>query len=407
MITDMRANLNRTSVTACVAGSFLALALPLLAHAQDSVPQNIARALVTQVLSDTHISTGTDTPDTYDETVMARIIDGREKGNIVQLQTSGTVGDEQSMATGNIMYVISYPSASGSDGALATTTYQSIDHYRIPVAIAFILLFLVCVVVIGGKQGIRGSISLVGVICLIAFVLLPGVLHGYSPILLSIVIASLIASIGAYITHGFSRMTSSAVIGMIVTIILATLLSDAAVHIGYLSGITDELTVNLLSTPGFGAVNFQGLLLGGIIIGLLGVLYDAAIGQAVAVEELTRAAPNLPRSTIYKRAFRIGREHIGALVNTLVLAYVGTSLPVFISYYGYSLFSSVTYSPVINQEWFVTEIIRTTVGGIGLMLTIPITTLVAVWILIPGNSAPNPEAVERERAAIERIGHHH
>lgn len=403
----MRADFNRIGTATCLVALFFTLTLPLLTHAQDSAPQNVTRALVTQVVSNTQISTGTDTPEAYNEIVMARMLDGDEKRNVVELQTSGTDGDDQEMATGNIMYVISYPSASNSDGAAATTTYESIDHYRIPIAIFFILIFLVCVVVIGGKQGIRGLISLVGVICLIAFVLLPGVLHGYSPILLSIVIASLIASIGAYITHGFSRMTSSAVIGMILTIIIATLLSDVAVHIGYLSGITDELTVNLLSTPGFGAVNFQGLLLGGIIIGLLGVLYDAAIGQAVAVEELARAAPNLPRTTIYKRAFRIGREHIGALVNTLVLAYVGTSLPIFISYYGYSLFSSATYSPVINQEWFVTEIIRMTVGGIGLMLTIPITTLIAVWILIPKRTVRDPDALKRESAAIEHIGHHH
>ena len=401
------ARINAFSSLIFLAAFICIFAIPALTHAQDSAPQNVTRALVTQVVSNTQISTGTDTPEAYNEIVMARILDGTEKGNVIQVQTSGIDGDDQNMTPGDIMYVISYPSANNSGGAAATTTYESIDHYRIPVAIFFILLFLVCVVVIGGKQGIRGLISLIGVICLIAFVLLPGVLHGYSPILLSIAIASLIASIGAYVTHGFSKMTTSAVIGMILTIIIATLLSDVAVHIGYLSGITDELTVNLLSTPGFGAVNFQGLLLGGIIIGLLGVLYDAAIGQAVAVEELTRAAPNLPRTTIYKRAFRIGREHIGALVNTLVLAYVGTSLPIFISYYGYSLFSSATYSPVINQEWFVTEIIRMTVGGIGLMLTIPITTLIAVLVLIPKNVVRDPDAAEKERAAIEHIGHHH
>ena len=161
------------------------------------------------------------------------------------------------------------------------------------------------------------------------------------------------------------------------------MLADLAVHVTYLSGVTDETAYDLLGASGFGSINFQGLLLGGMIIGLLGVLYDAAIGQAVAVEELKRVAPNLPRHTIYGRAFRIGREHIGALVNTLILAYVGTSLPLFLFYYGQPLFSSTYYSPLINQEWFATEMIRMMVGGIGLMLTVPITTLVAVWLLMP------------------------
>jgi uncharacterized membrane protein len=235
--------------------------------------------------------------------------------------------------------------------------------------------------------------------------LLPGVLHGYSAIVLSVIIASLIASIGAYITHGISKMTSSAVIGMILTIIIATLLADIAVHVAYLSGVTDETAYDILGTPGFGAVNFQGLLLGGMIIGMLGVLYDAAIGQAVAAEELIRAAPALSRKALYGRVFRIGREHIGALVNTLILAYVGTSLPLFLYYYGQPLFSSAYFSPLINQEWFVTEVIRMTVGGIGLMLTIPITTFVSVWILMPRTAGIDPGAAEDDHGEIRNIGH--
>ena len=362
------------------------ITLPIYAYAQDASTTSgttyVEQAIVTQIVSDTPTIGVMSTPQTYTEVVMARIVSGAESGNTVQFSTSYVPGDGQRVSVDDRMYIARYSNVT-STSTTASYFYQSIDHYRIPALILFLVLFLGCVVFIGGKQGIRGLVALVGGICLIIFVLLPGAIHGYSPLLLSVIIASLIASVGAYITHGFNKMTTAAGIGMVLTIIVSTLFASLAVHIGYLSGVTDENTYNLLSVPEYGALNFQGLLLGGIIIGLLGVLYDAAIGQAVAVEELTRAAPNLSRKIIYGRAFRIGREHIGALVNTLILAYVGTSLPIFISYYGYSLFSSTYYSPVINQEWFVTEVIRMSVGGIGLMLTIPITTLVAVWMLVP------------------------
>jgi uncharacterized membrane protein len=385
------------------------LALPLLTHAQDASTTDtvfIARALITNIVSDTMTVVATDTPDNYSEIVMARILNGTERGQTIEYQIFGTVGDGQNVSKGDIMYVSRYLE-SDNDPMATVYTYNNIDHYRLPALAFFVILFLGCVVFIGGKQGIRGLVTLTGVICLIVFVLLPGILHGYSALALSVLVASLIASIGAYITHGFSKMTTSAVIGMILTILIATFLADISVHTAYLSGITDESTYNLLSSPGYGDVNFQGLLLGAMIIGLLGVLYDAAIGQAVAVEELTRAAPHLPRATIYKRAFRIGREHIGALVNTLVLAYVGTSLPIFLWYSGSSLFSSTYYSPVINQEWFVTEIMRMTIGGIGLMLTVPITTLIAVWILVRNSEASNTETLAEEKAVVEKITHSH
>jgi len=386
--------------------------MPLLVHAQDSVappdttPVYIARVVVTNVVSESFSGGANNTAQNYDEIVTARILNGTDKGTTIQLETSGTVGDGGEMSQGDTMYVTRFPSVSSTTSS-NPYTYESVDHYRIPVIIFFVLLFLVCIIFIGGKQGMRGLVTLAGIIFLIAFVLLPGVLHGYSPILLSIIIACLIASIGAYITHGFSKMTTSAVLGMIATIIGVTILADIAVHLANLSGITDETTFNLLSISGYGDVNFQALLLGGIIIGFLGVLYDAAIGQAVAVEELVAVAPHLPRSVIYRRAFRIGREHIGALVNTLILAYVGVSLPVLLTYSGYSLFSSQYNAPVINQQFIVAEILRMTIGGIGLVLTIPITTFIAVWMLMSEHSGTNPKVLREEQEKIDHIVHHH
>ena len=115
------------------------------------------------------------------------------------------------------------------------------------------------------------------------------------------------------------------------------------------------------------------------MIGLLGILYDVAIGQAISVEELHHLAPHIGRGIIFKRAMRMGREHIGALINTLAIAYVGVSLPLLL------LFSTppVAVAMTINKEIFATEIIRILIGSIGLILAVPITTLLSVYILMP------------------------
>jgi uncharacterized membrane protein len=128
-----------------------------------------------------------------------------------------------------------------------------------------------------------------------------------------------------------------------------------------------------------GTIDLAGLLLGGIIIGLLGVLYDAAIGQSVAVEELQRAGKAMTRKDIYFRALRIGREHIGALINTLAIAYVGAALPLLLLFYGTQGLDVVE---MVNREIFAAEIVRILVGSIGVILVVPITTAIAVLMLV-------------------------
>ena len=196
--------------------------------------------------------------------------------------------------------------------------------------------------------------------------------------LAAVAVSSVIVVFGSYITHGFTKTTSAAVLGMLATIGITGLLAHLSIGWTKLSGYSGEEVTYLFFDTG-GAIDLVGLLLAGIMIGLLGVLYDASIGQAVAVEELSAAGKHLTAREVYTRGIRIGREHIGALVNTLAIAYVGASLPLL-------LLLKVSYDDnvllTINQELFATEIVRTIVGSIGLILAVPITTAIAVWILV-------------------------
>lgn len=375
----------------------LSLSLPFFSFAQESeiipdIVSTVKAQVVTVEKSETKTVPGTDVTSIY-QSITAKILEGKKEGEVISINN-----DYLSLQKGEIFYL--QITIRGADGA---ELYAVSDPYRIPTLIFFTLLFIFLVIIFGGIQGIRGLLSLCGSLILILYVLIPGILAGYSPIWVSLFAATLIIIIGSYITHGFNKTTTSAVLGMICTVIFTGILAYIAVHSARLSGFANEESV-YLNMDTRGSIDFVGLLLGGILIGLLGVLYDVAIGQAISVEELHAIAPHVPRLTIYKRAIRIGREHIGALVNILAIAYVGVSLPLIL------LYAKSAHAPIemiLNKELFSTEIIRTMVGGIGLILAVPITTLISAWFLVKSNTGIDDTIIKKEEEKINHITHTH
>ncbi len=189
-------------------------------------------------------------------------------------------------------------------------------------------------------------------------------------------VASVILFAAIFFTHGFNRESAVAYGGTMIAVFLTSLFAIFSVDLTGLSGFATEAST-YLNFNTRGALDFTSLLLGAMIIGVLGVLDDIAVTQAAIVTELYNSNPSLSRGDVYKRALRVGREHVGALVNTLVLAYAGASLPLLLHFYTAS--SSLSMS--INTELFATEIVRTIVGSIGLILAVPIVTLLAVFYL--------------------------
>lgn len=326
------------------------------------------------------------------QTIRAEILEGEHKGETVEL-----INDLVMLGQGDRFYL-----SRVTHWDTGTILYGVADPYRGTALWFLTILFIIATIIFGGKQGLRGLLSLVGSLAVIAFVLLPAIIAGYSPVLVSVGVSSLIIVLGSYVTHGFNKTTSAAVIGMIATVSLAGLLAQWSIGWAHLTGFGADEAVYLNFSSG-GTIDLAGLLLGGILIGLLGVMYDAAIGQAISVEELHRVAPHLPRRTIYARAVRIGREHIGALVNTLAIAYVGASLPLLLMFYSYTAESAAV---ILNREIFATEIVRTMVGSIGLILAVPATTLIAVLMLVKPKKA-DEETIEAEKEALDHANHGH
>ncbi len=334
---------------------------------------------------------GTDT--SYEtQTIEALITKGALEGTAVEFENDAT-----QLKQGDVFYLNHTMTTDGQE------YYAVLAPDRMPVLLFFLILFLVLVVIFGGLQGVRGLASLVGSLVLIGLVLFPGIVKGGSPLLLSIGVSGLIIVVGSYITHGFNKTTTSAVLGMLITVIITGLLAWYAVDAARLTGIGGEEAVYLnFNTQG--SIDFIELLMGGILIGLLGVLYDVSIGQSISIEELNRVAPHIDRWKIYKRGIRIGREHIGALVNTLAIAYVGASLPLLLLFYSSS---QGTFLTTINNELFATEIIRTLIGSIGLVLAVPITTFLAVVMLIGKVPPVNQEAMRNEEERLRHATHSH
>lgn len=366
---------------------------PLLAAElmQDQVM--IVRAKILEVVSKSEKILSWNDTKLSTQTIRVQIIEGSNKNKEIVFD------NDYVMLEKDDVFYLSYTIQ--SDGK---EFYSVFEPDRTPILTFFAILFIALVLIFGGIQGLRGLLSLALSLLVIIFVLLPGVLHGYSALLISIGVSSLIIIFGSYITHGFNKTTSSAVLGMIATVIVTGIMAYFAVYKSRLTGVTADETIYLNFNTG-GSIDLIGLLMGGIIIGLLGVLYDVSIGQSISVEELHKIAPHIDRWTIYKRAIRIGREHIGALVNTLAIAYVGASLPLLLLFYSSA---DSSFMMIINREVFATEIIRILIGSIGLVLAVPITTLLAVYMLIKKEKTNlSPEILHKEKTNLEHFQHKH
>jgi uncharacterized membrane protein len=341
--------------------------VPSVSLAQTADVQTIAKAKVVQVISQMDaVPRGTATTGKV-ETIKVQVLEGSETGTFVTFDNGFT-----QLKTGDIFYLrhlVSYEDA--------RDYYTVADPYRLNGLYAIAGIFLFLLFFFGGLQGLRGLLSLAGSFFLIFYLLIPGILHGYSPALVSIGVSSLIVLVGSYITHGFNRTTTVAVIGMLITIVITGLGAVYAVYATQLSGYNSEVST-YLHYSSYGTIDLTGVLLGGILIGLLGVLYDIAIGQAVFIEEMFSSGPHLTKREGYEKAIRIGREHIGALVNTLAIAYVGAFLPLLLLF---SLNNDQSLAYIANGEVFATEIVRILIGGIGLILAVPITSFLGVYML--------------------------
>ncbi len=264
----------------------------------------------------------------------------------------------------------------GEDGEYIVYIY---DFVREKGLFWLFVLFIVVVVLVGGKTGWRSILALAISFFLIMKVLAPLILSGYNPIIVGPVVAFLILINLVYITEGINIKSHISIISIFSALLATFFLSWIFVRLTRLSGTSTDEVIYLVS-ENIQAINFQGLLLAAIIIGALGVLDDIAVGQVESVEQLIISNPQQSQKKLFTAAMSIGRAHLGAIINTLFLAYVGAALPL-ILLFNIKNEPFLSFSQVINHEDIATEIVRILVGVIGLCLAMPIATFLAVIIL--------------------------
>ncbi|EDY62240.1 YibE/F family protein [Streptomyces pristinaespiralis] len=243
-------------------------------------------------------------------------------------------------------------------------------------------IFAVVVVLVGRMRGVMALISLAVSFAVLTLFILPAILQGSNPLIVAVVGASAIMLIALYMCHGVTARTSVAVLGTLISLLLIGLLGSLFIGWASLSGNTDDNTGLIHGL--YPEIDMSGLLLAGVIIGSLGVLDDVTVTQTSAVWELRQADPGMGPRALYRSAIRIGRDHIASVVNTLVLAYAGAALPLLL------LFSIAQSSvgTVANSELVAEEIVRTLVGSIGLVASVPVTTALAALVVSADRSGP-------------------
>lgn len=260
------------------------------------------------------------------------------------------------------------------------------DVYRLPSLVWLLVFFLIAAVVTAGR---RGALAFVGIplnLAVILFFILPQITAGRNPLVVCIVGTVGMAVISFYLGHGFRTQTTIAFVSTLCMIIVTVLL--AAFFSGWtrLFGLGTEAAFYLQFAP-ISLASFRGLLIGGIVIGALGVLDDVTTAQAAAVEAIHAANPALSFSELYLRSMTIGKEHIASVINTLVLAYTGASLPLLLLFHVYEQPAWVT----LNSELLMEEIVRTLAGSIALIFAVPLTSVLSAFVLTRRQAKSRPD----------------
>ncbi len=249
-----------------------------------------------------------------------------------------------------------------------------IDNSRGIVALA--LLLAAAILVVGRLRGILSMLSLVATIIIIFYILIPMTLKGYSPLPMAVLTSLFAIAVSVPIILGFRKKTVAAILGASSGVIIATLLSLFTGWIIRLSGIVtgEMMTVYYSSSVD---VDLRGLALSGIVIAALGAIMDVCISIASAAEEIFRVHPEISVKEAFKSVITVSSDMLGATVNTLMFAYVGSALPLVLLISmkfdaGTPIMMVFNYNPVLS------ELVKSAIGCIGMFLSMPVTAIISI-----------------------------
>lgn len=234
-------------------------------------------------------------------------------------------------------------------------------------------IFLILLIVIGRVKGVKSIVTLGVTILVILKFMIPLIINGRSPILVSVIASFIITIFTLFVVSGINEKTMSAIIGTLVGVLLSATIAYLVGTMASLTGLNSEESAMLLYLPGEVDLNLQGILFAGIVIGTLGAVMDVSMSISSSMHEIKSVKPDISITALIGSGMNVGRDIMGTMTNTLILAYTGASLPILMIFTAYN--SSMI--DVLNLDVIATEIIRAITGSIGIVLTIPITAVIA------------------------------
>ena len=258
------------------------------------------------------------------------------------------------------------------DGTMDLKTYQYVRQNKL---MYLVIVFIILVLLVGGIKGINAVVSVGFTIAVISLVLIPRLLKGENPITWTIICSLIIAVFSLIIQQGISKKSVSSLVGTLGGIIVAgvvTIFMSGSLNVT----INTEETVQLLRLSENVNYNFQYLLFAAIVIGALGANIDMSMSVASAMNEIKESNKMISKKEFIKAGMNVGRDVIGTMTNTLVLAYVGSTLATLMVFFGYN----VSFTNIINLHDISIEILRSLSGSIGIILCVPLTVFTRVFI---------------------------
>lgn len=305
-----------------------------------------------------------------------RLDEGPDEGALIR-QTGGD------NATGRLAVGDGVVVAADRGAPSLEERYQITDSQRGTSLLVLAVLFALAVVALGRWRGLLALLGLaISAVILVAW-LVPALLEGRPALPTATVGAGAVMLTVLLLAHGPSVRTATAIVGTAASLLLTLGLATAFVEVSSLTGLTSEEATFVQAL--FGGLDLRGLLLAGIVIGALGILDDVTVTQVSTVYELRAADPTMGTRALYRAGLRVGRDHVASLVNTLLLAYAGASLPLLVIFTtsGEGLVGTLTNGVVAE------EVVRTLVGSIGLVAAVPLTTALAAFTC-PPDEPPTP-----------------
>ena len=329
--------------------------------------------------------------------VRGRVTSGPDEGLRIRL-SAGSPREGPTFAAGDDIRVTRNDPSLGIEGVPAPEVqpgfepYSFADFERRRALYLLAGLFMIVVVLLARFKGLRALLGLGLSLIVVTQFMVPAILEGGSALLVALVGALAVMLLTVVLAHGAGVTSLAAILGSTVSLLATALLAVLFVGLAHITGFASE-QATLLSTGTGRQFSLEGLVLAGMVVGALGVLDDVTVSQASTVLALRRANPAQSLRRLFTEGLSVGRDHLSATVNTLVLAYVGAALPLLLIFEN----QQTSFGEALNREIVATEVVAMLVGSIGLVLAVPLTTALAAWLahILP------PAALADEHA------HHH